>query len=133
MEQRLIKMIDPEGKHVWVCEIDLPWKDCESCSQYNLMFEDNSEALIVRNAKMTLKNGGNTRIYSLFYRDNVIKFASASIQRVKKHLPHFVACQEAKVFTERALRKQGKLHKDIIPLIGSYIWASREKDDWKKN
>lgn len=133
MEHRLIMMIDPEGKHVWVCGVDLPFHDCDSFSQYNLKAKQNSEALIVGNAQIELENGKNTHVFWIRCEDSIIQFKSASIQRVKKHLLPFVACQEAKVFTERALKKQGKLHKDIIPLIGYYIWASREKEDWKKN
>ena len=40
-------------------------------------------------------------------------------------------CFVAKRAMERALAKQGCVHKDVIPLIGDCVWATRLNAAWE--
>ena len=54
-----------------------------------------------------------------------------TLDAVKPHIQYLARCQMARRATERALKHQGVIHKDIIPLIGKLVWESRWEDEWK--
>jgi hypothetical protein len=55
-----------------------------------------------------------------------------SLAKAKPHLQHLARCQLARRATERALRHQGLVHRNVIPLIGQCVWNTRRLDEWKK-
>lgn len=57
-------------------------------------------------------------------------------RHLRSHLagtPHYRHCSAAVRSVERALTKQGLMHKDCVPLICAYIWDTRFDDAWDLN
>lgn len=48
----------------------------------------------------------------------------------KPFLYYLGKCKMAQLATERALRKQGRIHKDVISIVAQYVWASRWREEW---
>lgn len=51
-------------------------------------------------------------------------------QQCKPYLYYLGECMLAQRATERALRKQGRIHKDVISIVGQHVWASRWHGEW---
>lgn len=54
-----------------------------------------------------------------------------TLDAAKPHIQYLARCQMARRATERALKHQGVIHKDIIPVIGKLVWESRWEDEWE--
>lgn len=60
----------------------------------------------------------------------VLLFTIFSLAKAKPYLRHLAQCQLARRATECALRHQGLVHRDAIPLIGQCVWETRREIEW---
>jgi hypothetical protein len=141
----LIDVLDPERKHEWLD--DLNHTLCYE--EKRVYFTFNSDFINSPHDRVAFFAGLNTmqKAVEILREKHVcllcieeretgyglLTLYVYKIQNVRHELEHFAHCQLARRATERALKHQGRIHKDIIPLIGLYIWESRKNDVWKKN
>ena len=50
---------------------------------------------------------------------------------VRPQLQYLARCLMARRAIERALKHQGIIHSDVIPLIGAAVWQTHDEDEWK--
>lgn len=136
--------LDPEKHHDWVPSA-LPVRWLERASQRfevnflksttgRLLFLHMMEADKRVVARCHRQYGRTVMSYEMIHETDdeerfiVIVFSVYPCKKAKPYLYYFGKCKLAQRATERALAKQ--VHKDVIPLIGDWIWASRWEKEW---
>jgi len=139
----LAPVVDPAGFHTWIPSqgirenwfIRLAWN---IPFDFGTSMDGRYEFLLAMHEFNSAIRRSKSRICSFdFSRDiptiNRITFFLYvySVDDVKPDIQYLARCQMARCATERALKHQGIMHKDLIPLIGNLVWESRWEDEWK--